>query len=342
MIDAMTSALGRTVSAPCVSAICGDHPLPTAASSPNLLEGLAAIVGTPREAPPVVVPAPSPVEPVKGPGTDWRLDLLRKVWSRLWVKGRRRWVVLTLILTLVIGGLAVAIGRLQSQGCDCAKIEREMDHMKTLILDQRRLLGIHQRYWEETKREPGASRFARSIVPSVQVMMELLAKGYTRTEVLNYFHDRRAPTAQEGPDNLPKPNLDTPDISVPAAEAETLEETLNEQISALNATAEAEEQSEDPVYRVGVVAAHMSMCVVTAGLSVVAVIIALTKLSFCHRSATQGPTAPEDGIPMADLGGGIEAIRERNPSDLEGLPMPGRWYDVNLQAGPDVGPPLHV
>lgn len=110
---------------------------------------------------------------------------LRSLAGLLWVKGRRRWVCVG-ALFLVLGGLT--IWALQTRlSCNCGDLQKQLDQHQEWIKEHHKLMAIHQRWWEEELNKGSRNRVTRAVVPSLQVMMDMLAEGHSKAEILHYF-----------------------------------------------------------------------------------------------------------------------------------------------------------
>lgn len=354
MLHRIPAAIERAASAPCLSAVSGDRPLLEHGSSPSGLNLLPSVsiqtsVDTPADATLSVETGPTTAAKER---TDWRVTLAKWIWGRLWVKGRRRYVVLTLVVLLALGGLAIYLRHLEAQQCDCQWIQQQHDELRKNVLDQRRLLEIHQRWWEAMKRDATPRRVARSIVPSVQVMKDLLAKGFTRAEVVEYFREGRLPGKEavvQDPNNVteirPDPGSDAVEVEKTSTETElvtTVDPIIDDlQVKSNAANIQAKEETlnpyePNPVYRVGFETAHMTLCIATVLLSMGMILVVISKMSFRRRPRPQEQGLCEERRPMVEMASIVDASREPEAPvapeagllNLEGL------YHIDLGSPP--------
>lgn len=117
--------------------------------------------------------------------------LARKVMAWLWVKGRRRWLVVGALILVMLGVTTWAL-KTREGGCDCGEIHRRLEAIDQQLLEQRKLLAVHQRWIEDLMRP---RRTSRALVPSLQVMLDLLDQGHSQAQILEYLRTGQVPTS---------------------------------------------------------------------------------------------------------------------------------------------------
>lgn len=310
--EMITTGLGaeRAASTPCLATYAEIKPFREAQSVPNF-KNMPSVAPpapeVPRPTSPIVELLMTPGSQPEGPqkAADWRVVLAKKIWGMLWVKGRRRWTVLVVTIGLMMAGLAFAIHHAQQGRCDCKGLQRQIDQNRKWLQEQRQMLALHQRWLEELRRGSNPSRSKRSIVPSVPVMLELLAKGYSRADVLNYFRQGRIPTEQP----------------TPAADEEPLPEEIDKAKAEPQETAtkigrdyEGDLDNNVTEFHIGggtqnaITTAHMALSAATLVMTLGIVFLLIARLAACRLPANQN--APEPEIPLQDLGVQREADEE--------------------------------
>lgn len=355
MLHFVAPAIERATNVPGLTSVSGDRPRAPIVRSQSLSDVLPSItIPTPEAMVTVAtLTEEAGLETANKNRTDWKLALVKGLWNRLWVQGRRRYVVLAVVALLTVGGLVLYLKHLEAQQCDCQRMQQQYDELKQNVLDQRRLLGIHQRWWEHSKRDQTLQRTVRSIVPSVQVMKDLLAKGCTRAEVLEYFHEGRLPDRtvvvqdpsrststepsqteanikKEGPPagqdkaiaNI-EPPADTPPVLFDPSNNPTDAKIVNS-------------LDQGPVYRAGLETAHMTLCIATVVLSMGMILVVVSKLSFSRRTRMRDQNI-EERVPMVELASIVNVSREpMAPSDGPEAreQTPEGWHNINLGGQP--------